>query len=312
MPWYVLLIIILVAATLIAFLAFGWRIAWGAYHPHRRSLMETRAIETQNTPDLMAAYDAWEKTSYPIRSPFGYDLMTHFLPCSDPGAGINRRFVIIAHGYTYTHHGSIKYASIMKNLGFNVVMFDERFHGESGGKNCTLGYYEQRDLATVIDDTFNRFGADLFLGTYGESMGAVTAILEQADDDRLRFVVADCPFADLEGQLRHLVKRTRFIPVWPSLAIAKMLFWAKTKARVADVRPIDAVTRAKQPMLFIHGRSDGFIPFDNSVRLHAACSGPKELYLAGNDARHAESYRKNRDEYTEVVNRFMRDHVLKT
>ncbi len=310
MPWYVILLIILAAAIPIVFLAFGWRIAFDAYHPRRRSLLETRAIETQNTPDLMDAYDAWEKTSYLIRSPFGYDLMTHFLPCADPGVGINRRFVIIAHGYTYTHHGSIKYASIMKNLEFNVVMFDERFHGESGGKNCTLGYYEQHDLRAVIDDTINRFGPDLFLGTYGESMGAVTAILEQADDDRLRFVIADCAFADLAGQLRHLVKRTRFIPVWPSLPIAEMLFRARTKAQIAAVRPIDAVTKAKQPMLFIHGRADGFIPFDNSVRLHAACPGPKELYLAGNDARHAESFRKNRDEYIEVVNRFMKDHVL--
>ncbi|MFH0992910.1 MAG: alpha/beta hydrolase [bacterium] len=312
MPWYDLLLIILASAVIITFLAFGWRIAFGAYHPRRRSLMETRAIETENTPDLMAAYDAWEKTSYLVRSPFGYDLMTHFFPCSGPETGINHQFVIIAHGFTYTHHGAIKYASIMKDLGFNVVMFDERYHGESGGSNCTLGYYEQHDLRAVIDDTCKRFGPDLFLGTYGESMGAVTAILEQAGDDRLRFVIADCPFADLRGQLRHLVKRTHFIPVWPSLPIAEMIFRAKTKARIAAVSPIVAVTKAKQPILFIHGRADGFIPYESSVRLHAACPDPKALYLADNDARHAESFRKNREEYIAVVNRFMKDHVLKT
>jgi len=310
MEWYVVLILAFAAAIPMFLIGLGIRIAYGAFHPKRLSLLETRALEAERTPDLLAQYDAWEKIPYAVRSPLGYDLRTYFLPTADRGEANNRRFVVIAHGFSYNHHGSIKYAHLMKRLGFNVVMYDQRFHGESGGDSCTLGFHERGDLRAVVDDTFRRFGDDLFLGTYGESMGAVTALLEQADDDRIRFVVSDCAFASMHDELAYLVKRTGYLPVQPALWIGEQLFRARTKADPAAVRPIDAVARAKCPMLFIHGESDGFVPAGNGRRLYDACSSAKDLYIAGNQARHAESYRKNRADYETVLNRFMNDKVL--
>jgi fermentation-respiration switch protein FrsA (DUF1100 family) len=195
-------------------------------------------------------------------------------------------------------------------LGFDVVLYDERFHGESGGPNCTLGYYEKSDLHAVVDDLFARFGNNLFLGTYGESMGAATALLEQAEDDRIRFVVSDCAFASMHDQIVHLVRRIGFLPVRLSACVGERFFRWMTKADPATVRPIDAVRRARCPILFVHGESDEYIPPEASRRLFDACASAKEIYIAGNGARHAESYRMNRGEYEEVFLRFMNEKVL--
>ncbi|HAQ57039.1 MAG TPA: hypothetical protein DCR44_06555 [Acholeplasmatales bacterium] len=310
MNWYETLLLILFATIPVAFLLLGYRIARGGMHPFRWSLLETRAFEQERTPDLLAQYDAWEKTSYIVPSPHGYGLKTYYVPCDDPAEKKNRKFAVIAHGFSYTHLGSIKYAAMMKDLGYHVVFYDERYHGESGGKSCTLGGMEQDDLRAVIDDTFARFGGDLDLGTVGESMGAVTALLEQADDPRVRFVISDCAFATLNGQFRHLVKRAKFIPLWPSLPISAWIFKKVTHVDPASVRPIDAVARATVPILFIHGEADRYVPTSDATLLYEACHSPKMLWIAGNGARHAESFRKNRTAYLETVHRFMTENKL--
>ena len=69
------------------------------------------------------------------------------------------------------------------------------------------------------------------------------------------------------------------------------------------------VARATAPILFIHGEGDRYVPTADATLLYEACRSPKALWIAGNGARHAESFRKNRTEYIETVHRFMAEHV---
>jgi hypothetical protein len=309
MQWYEWALLTAVLMLIFTTLIISYFIARGAYHPSHFSFAHTRAKEMERTPDLLAEYDKWEKIPYILHSRFGYDLKCYYLPLKN-GEETNRKFVVIAHGYTYTHHGSIKYAWLMKQLGFNVILYDERYHGDSGGKTCTLGYYEQFDLEDIITDTFFRYGPHLFLGTYGESMGASTVLLEQAFDKRLKFVVADCAFADFSMLVESMIRRRFHLPKFPFLPLADIFFRLATKVSMQKIKPKTAVLKATQPVLFIHGKADGFIPCIHSQILYDACPSPKALFLAGNDAKHAESFRKNREEYTKVLFDFMNESVL--
>jgi len=305
LEWYELLILGVVLFVLFLNFYAGYRIAQSIYNPVRHSLMETRIRETEKTPDLMQAYDEWEKIPYSIETNNGYDLKAYYLPTELHVDGCKDCFVIIAHGYTYTHHGGIKYASIFKELGFNVILYDERYHGESGGNNCSLGFYEEQDLEVVISDTFTRFGPDLFLGTYGESMGASTVILEQAHDSRLQFVIADCPFSDLTELVTYLVKRKGHLPKWPYVGLANFFFKLATKTEFKSISPLNAIKKAKVPFLIMHGSKDEFIPPKHSQALFEACPSEKQLYISTNPAKHAESFLMNRVEYTEIVKNFI-------
>lgn len=307
MGWIEITLICFASLLVLFTVSVSYFIARGVFHPLHLSLAQTRAKEMERTPDLLLEYDRWEKHPYMIRSRFGYDLKTYFLPADETGtAGTKKnKFVVIAHGYTYSHHGSIKYAWLMKKFGFNVILYDERYHGESGGKTCTLGYYEQFDLEDVISDTFLRYGPNLFLGTYGESMGATTALLEQGFDHRLRFVIADCGFADLPLLLTNMVKSRYHLPRFPFIPLAEMFFRMATRTSMKKIRPIVAVPEATQPILFIHGQEDRFVPAIHSQMLYDACPTAKQIYLAENNARHAESFRKNRQEYERILTEFM-------
>jgi len=75
--------------------------------------------------------------------------------------------------------------------GFDVVAYDSRAHGESGGEVCTYGYFEKEDLHRVLDTVG---GAIVLLGT---SLGAAVAIQEAAHDPRVSAIVAVETFSDL-------------------------------------------------------------------------------------------------------------------
>lgn len=309
MPWYVILALCLGGLAIVLTFVTSWIIARSMYHPPRLTLPQTREKENERTPDLLALFDTWDRTGYVIRSRYGYSLQCYFFPNPNKHPEKPSPLIIIAHGYTYSHYGSIKYAYLMRRHGFDVVMFDQRYHAGSGGKTCSLGFYESKDFETVIDDAQNRFGVDR-LGVYGESMGAVSALLEQASDSRIRFVVADCPFADLRFLVTGLIRRRYGLPRFPFVPLADWFFRLATGIPFSSVRPIDAVKKAVCPILFIHGSDDAFVPSKHSQMLYEACPSPKTLYLAGNGARHAEAFRKNRENYTAVLDRFLSEHRL--
>ncbi|MFA5289426.1 MAG: alpha/beta hydrolase [Candidatus Izemoplasmatales bacterium] len=297
MEWYVWLPIILVVCFI---LVMGYVTAKSLYDPKRLTLDASRAKENVRSPGLMDIYDTWDIETFWIDTHQSIRLKAYFLPAEVD----NNRYVVIAHGYSYTHHGAVKYAQMMRELGFHVLMYDERYHGESEGDMCTMGYLEQHDLYDAISYLYERFGPDIILGTYGESMGAATAILEHQFDNRVRFVISDCGFADLKMLLTYLY-RLRHLPKYPFIWAADLCFYWKTKVRFHALSPIKAVKHAKVPMLFMHGESDRFIPKDHSIKMHEVCPTTKGLLIAPNAADHTEASRKNPELYREVLKDFL-------
>ena len=178
---------------------------------NKRSLETTAKIEEENWPGIMEWYEKALTNKYVLKSEYGYDLQMYFLKNKVE----TNNYIIIAHGHTYTHHGSLKYAKLMMRKGFNIVLYDQRYHGNSGGQFTSLGYYEKDDLYMIVTDTYERYGKDIFLGTYGESMGSATVVLESGIDNRLKFVMSDCGFADFVQLNEEMLKNRFHLPVLP-------------------------------------------------------------------------------------------------
>ena len=213
--------------------------------------------------------------------------------------------MILSHGYTDNRMGSLKYAEIYLDQGFNCIIYDLRGHGENAADFTTYGIREGRDLSLLIGDTRTRYPELCRLGLHGESLGAATTISALRYRPKVDFAVADCGFSDIENVLREGYKNAGV----PGFLFDLADFGAKIRYGYAlrDMRPIDSLDENSVPVLFIHGADDAFILPENSRKMYERTAGPKELRLVSG-AGHAESvltdpagYRNDVEEFLEEV-----------
>jgi pimeloyl-ACP methyl ester carboxylesterase len=198
-----------------------------------------------------------------------------------------RGLLVYLHGVGDNRESGIGVAAHFNALGFDVLTYDSRAHGESGGDACTYGYYEKKDLSRVLDQV----GGGLVLAL-GVSLGAAVALQAAAEDPRIALVVAVSSFSDLRTVG---AERAPFFASRGNIAKAFELAETEVAFRADDVSPVAAAARVRAPVLLVHGADDHDTRPAHSERIYAALRGPKRLLLvpgAGhNDALNAGAWR---------------------
>lgn len=274
----------LAVLSIAAVLAISLKVGWSLTHPQRVHVNVPAAGGYHNIQDV----------SFTGRRG-GIVLRGWFLP-----AGNSDKTIIFAHGYGKNRLQddvpALDIAGGLNNSGYNVLMFDFRGCGESGGDFTSVGQFEKDDLISAVDFVKKMGRPGEHVGLLGFSMGAVTSITAAAEDARIEAVVADAPFADLEGYLKEN------LPVWsglPSFPFTPVILNSMPVVLGLDpqsVSPVKAVGRIKAPLLLIHGASDTTIPAANSKEIYWAAKGPKTLWIVPG-AEHVGSYRVRPGEY---------------
>ena len=192
-----------------------------------------------------------------ITSSFGYELLGTYVFNPTP----TNNTVILLHGIGCDRWESMKYADMYLDLGFNVLAYDSRAQGSSGGKDITLGFFEKTDLDNIIKWVrwVNPKG---IIGVHGESLGAVTALLQaevEPTQTNVNFYVADCPYSDL-WDLMNVKISGNFKPSF-QFSGAFILFYAnlvalkKSHFSLHAVSPITEICDIQTPILFIDRKS---------------------------------------------------------
>ena len=126
------------------------------------------------------------------------------------------RVVLIVHGRNSSRTGDsgelVPHAAALVERGYNVLAFDFRGHGESGGLRYTLGTAEQRDVLGAVAYLESRGFAPARMGFWAHSMGAATVLLTAADTPAVHTIVADSSFARLDDLLAEQLPRASGLP----------------------------------------------------------------------------------------------------
>lgn len=290
-------VIIVVAVVLVAlFIALLLWLPSFVMTGSRQTLDEAMQWQTEHYDTSF--YQDLKKADYTIEGFEGYQLHVELLQNPVP----TNDYVILSHGYTDNRFGSLKYAQMYLDLGFNCIIYDLRGHGENEPTFTTYGVLEAKDLVCLIDDTRERYPEVEVLGLHGESLGAATTITSLKYQPKVDFVVADCGFSDIENVLREGYKNAH-VPVF-LVDIADLGARIRYGYAIKDMRPIDSLADNDVPILFIHGEEDTFILPKNSQDMAAATHGPSEIHLIPG-AGHAESILTQPDEYRHYVTEFL-------
>jgi pimeloyl-ACP methyl ester carboxylesterase len=214
---------------------------------------------------------------------------------ADPGAARGRPVVVIhgrasdrvreAQGHT------LDIAAGLVHTGHDVLLFDLRGSGQSGGERYTLGKEEVRDAGGAVDLLVARGLAPDGVDVLGFSMGGATALLFAPDEPLVRAVAVDSAYADLGDLVEKEVPAQSGLPppFTPGITLAAQ--WV-LDLDLYRVRPVDAVGRLAArgvPLLVIHGEADSYVPLSHGQRLVDAYGGGAEaLFVPGAD--HVASY----------------------
>jgi len=194
------------------------------------------------------------------------------------GPGRPRGLLVYLHGISDNRQGGTGVAKRFGPKGWDVLAYDARAHGASGGSACTYGVLEKADLVRALDAVSAQR-----VVLFGCSLGAAVALQAAPLDARIRGVIAQSSFSSLAEVARDRAP-------WFATAgeVDRALKIAGEKGRFDPVAasPAAAARDVRVPVLLIHGEHDRETRADHSRRIDAALAGPKKLILvpgAGHD-----------------------------
>lgn len=219
--------------------------------------------------------------------------------------------IIFFHGYRAP---AMRDGSGMHDLGtkkgFNVLVITQRAHNESEGKTITFGIRESYDCLKWIDYVKERLGQDKKVILWGISMGAATVLTAVGRDlpDNVIGIAADCAYCSTKDIMKNVIKEMK-LPVAPAYFFVKMGAKIYGNLDIEEISPMEAVKKAKVPILFIHGEADDFVPCHMTHTNYEACVSDKSLVLVAN-AGHGMSYYVDMKKVNEGVLAFL-DKIMK-
>src|SRR5438477_1447184 len=177
-----------------------------------------------------------------------------------PAAGDPRATVVLVHGLAATKDNPelVQVAEALRARGLDVLAYDARGHGESGGI-CTLGDLERHDVAAAVAQA--RL-AGLPVVVVGASMGGIAVLRHAAEDPDLAGVVTVSTPADWRlHRSPGTLLLTPMIRTSLGRRFAARLFRVRISPRWdSPEAPRALAARVGVPMAIVHGERDRFIP----------------------------------------------------
>ena len=233
-----------------------------------------------------------------IRSHDNYVLRAHWYPVE--GA---KRTVILVHGWHSRWYVDFSAsAPFLHDNGCNLLLIDQRCHGESGGDLISYGITERYDVLSWLDWLeVNHGGLPVYL--CGISMGAATVLMTAGLPiaGRVCGILADCGYSTPQEIVNLTLQKNIGGMAGPTVAAINLNCKLREGFTLKDYTPIEAMTANKEiPCLFVHGDADDFVPWRMSLENYYACQAPKDL-LVVNGAQHGLSFLVDPDRYKKKV-----------
>lgn len=221
------------------------------------------------------------------------------------------KWVVVVHGYGESSLSMNKYGEMFFDEGYNVLLVDNEYHGESEGNHISMGYYDSQNVLNWCEEIV-KADKNSEIVLFGLSMGAST-VMNASNKDlnpvvNIKAVVEDCGYTSMDDIFTYQLYKDYGLPRFPIISAVDTLNYFKNGYRFNDITPYKSVENTDIPMLFIHGDEDDYVPFEMVDKLYNAHQGEKELYIV-EGAKHANSIDVDNERYKETVLKFVKKYI---
>lgn len=235
----------------------------------------------------VAAADTWfpDARDLRLRAADGVELGAYLVPATEPDRGLT---VLVANGNAGNRESRVPFATVLREAGFSVLLFDYRGYGGNDGRPTEEGL--ALDARAALAALTGPLGvAPESVLYYGESLGT-GVVTELAVEHPPAGLVLRSPFPDLPalGRVHY-----PYLPV-------RALLWDRypTAERVAAL---------EVPTTVVYGTADTVVPPEQSREV-AAAAGTLFEEVAVPDANHNDPVMFTGPELVAAIER-LADHV---
>jgi hypothetical protein len=271
----------------------------------RKNKKETFTKNNPRIQEVLPWLDKQEIIDYEIKSLDGLNLKAKLIKAN------SNKVLIAVHGYhSYNFKEFALYLKFYHDLGFNILLPDNRAHGESEGDHIGFGWLDRLDIKEWIKKMKMVFNEDVKIVLHGISMGSATVLMTSGDNDLdecVKCIIADCGYTTLNDEFKYNLDKMK-IPTHLILSSANLISQKRAGYKFKEASTLKQVSKSKTPTLFIHGDQDDFVPTYMVYELYNACKAPKDL-LVIEGAGHAESFIVNQNLCRRTIIQFINKYL---
>lgn len=218
----------------------------------------------------------------------------------------SNRVVIMFHGYRGTARRDFSGAGMhMIKKGYNVLLVDERGHGDSKGHSLAFGRKEKRDVLSWISFAKKELGENIEIILMGISMGAATILFAAQDIKEPVKLICDCPYSTIKEVLCSFMKRLK-LPIWIMWHSTKLSSLLISHASLTKDDASKSLKNSNCKALIIHGDKDSIVDHNFSYRIYLE-NKEKVRYELFPNTDHGVAYMTDTERYTHVIDEFLDD-----
>lgn len=221
----------------------------------------------------------------------------------------NHLWAIMIHGYKGNSDGMMSYGAQYHKRGYNVLLPDNRAHGQSEGEYIGMGWLDKDDIENWIDWIVSR-DSEAKIVVHGVSMGGATTMMLAGDNyHNVVGYIEDCGYTSVWDIFKSELDKQFSLPTFPVLDMANIVANNKVGYDFSTASSVNQVKKSNKPILFIHGGKDDFVPTSMVYECYEACKAPKDLYVV-DEAEHATSKNYDPEAYYNYVFNFIDNKIL--
>jgi len=190
----------------------------------------------------------------------------------------SNKWIVGVHGFNSSRFGVLYLTWHYRKLGYNIITFDLRNHGESGKDVVSWGYKEKYDLMGALNWLIQSYTID-HLGLVGTSLGGFTinylmltepALIKKA---KIKWAVVDSAYMSAPKLLKRMIKNNspNFMEGLANETLKSMMQIYKNEYHadlsVLDFTKLIKVNQPSFPILYIHNRKDRVTDYLDSFRM---------------------------------------------
>lgn len=216
--------------------------------------------------------------------------------------------IILVHWHESNHEAMYPIAEVFLEKGWNVMLYDQRAHGQNTAKTVTFGFLESQDLQEVVAFTHKKSNGAI-IGVLGQSMGAATIAYYSGTEHAskfLAFAVVDSSFSGMYEEIYWELSKSRIpSPAKVLTNIGSSFCKLKYGYGYSDISIKKQMSSNKIPTLVMHSKRDNKCPYYMGKELYESIPHSDKQLITFENSEHLFSFWDERERYIQSVFSFI-------